>query len=89
LIGRRIVLTGGGAQLRGIKELVSSNFNKQVRIGYPQNIPGFEIDHSTYSYHTAIGIVKNEMSNIRKFSSFSDSGSNIFEKISSWFKNGL
>jgi cell division protein FtsA len=89
LIGRRIVLTGGGAQLRGIKELVSSNFNKQVRIGYPQNIPGFDIDHSTYSYHTSIGIVKNEMSNIRKFASFSDSSANILEKMSSWFKSSI
>lgn len=87
LIGRRIILTGGGSQLRGLKEIVSSNFNKQVRIGYPVNIPGFEIDHSTPSYSAAVGIVKNQMAYLRKNSIFNDSQINIFSKIAAWFKN--
>lgn len=87
LIGRRIILTGGGSQLRGLKEMVSSCFNKHVRIGYPVNIPGFEIDHSTPSYSSAVGIVKCEMINLRKNSIFSIQNSNLFERFTSWFKS--
>jgi len=40
LTGRRIVLTGGGAQLGGIGELASRMFGASVRIGEPRAIAG-------------------------------------------------
>jgi cell division protein FtsA len=40
LTGRRIVLTGGGAQLGGIGELASRMFGASVRVGEPRAISG-------------------------------------------------
>lgn len=89
LIGRRIVLTGGGAQLRGIKEIVSSTFNKQVRIGQPLNIPGFENDHTTPSFCSTLGLIKSEMLKQKKKSNLGMSSSNILQKISSWLQDPI
>lgn len=89
LIKRRIVLTGGGSQLRGIKEIVSNNFNKAVRVGNPMTLPGFDIDHSSPSYCSAIGVVKNEMINLRKNSPFNSSARNLWEKFASLFKSNV
>ena len=89
LIGRRIVLTGGGSSLRGIKEVVSTNFKKQVRIGSPVIIPGFDSDHTIQSYTSVLGLVKNEMVKLKKSSPFSESSTGLIQKISSWFKEGI
>ena len=40
LQGRRIVLTGGGAQLTGIEETAQRILGRQVRIGKPMRVPG-------------------------------------------------
>ncbi|MCY4031423.1 MAG: cell division protein FtsA [Hyphomicrobiales bacterium] len=40
LVGRRIVLTGGGASLTGARELASQIFNTEVRVGMPSWING-------------------------------------------------
>ena len=40
--GRRIVLTGGGAQLNGVRELAEYVFNKRTRIGHPHGILGLD-----------------------------------------------
>lgn len=40
LAGRRAVLTGGASQLTGIRELAASTLDLQVRLGYPQKLPG-------------------------------------------------
>ncbi|MDX1924493.1 MAG: cell division protein FtsA [Rickettsiaceae bacterium] len=87
LVGRRVVLTGGGSQLRGMKEIVASNFNKQVRVGHPLNIPGFESDHTTQSFCACIGLVKYEMSKLKKQSSFAKASQTIMHKISSWLRD--
>ena len=39
-IGRRVVLTGGAAQLPGLRELTQLILNKQVRIGRPIRVSG-------------------------------------------------
>lgn len=40
LAGRRAVLTGGASQLTGVRELAASTLDLQVRLGYPQKLPG-------------------------------------------------
>lgn len=40
LVGKRIVLTGGGASLTGARELASQMFNTEVRVGLPSWING-------------------------------------------------
>jgi cell division protein FtsA len=46
LTGRRIVLTGGGAQLGGLSELASRMFGASVRIGLPRAIAG--LNHAAH-----------------------------------------
>jgi len=55
--GRRAVLTGGGSQLAGVRELAGRVLNKQVRIGRPQNFPGLPAASSGPDYATAIGLL--------------------------------
>jgi len=38
--GRRIILTGGGAQLNGVRELAARVFESHVRVGRPQRFVG-------------------------------------------------
>ncbi len=58
----RIVLTGGGSQLSGIREVASMILDKQVRLGRPRNI-GNILDISNYpilqspSFSTVIGLI--------------------------------
>ena len=58
----RIVLTGGGSQLSGIREVASMILDKQVRLGRPRNI-GNILDISNYpilqspSFSTVIGLM--------------------------------
>ena len=40
IYGRRIVLTGGGAQLNGVRELAARVFEGHVRVGRPQRFAG-------------------------------------------------
>ncbi|MDX1917238.1 MAG: cell division protein FtsA [Rickettsiaceae bacterium] len=89
LVGRRIVLTGGGSQLRGVKEIVAGNFNKQVRIGQPLNIPGFEQDYGSQSFAACLGVIKHEMSKYKQQSAFAKTSKNIMNKITSWLRDPI
>jgi cell division protein FtsA len=55
--GRRLVLTGGGCQLAGARELAGRMMNKQVRLGRPQAFPGLAAAASGPAYATAIGLL--------------------------------
>jgi cell division protein FtsA len=55
--GRRAVLTGGGAQLAGTRELAAQLLNKQVRIGRPQTFPGLPAATAGPAYATALGLL--------------------------------
>lgn len=55
--GRRAVLTGGAAQMAGVRELASQVLNKQVRIGKPQNYIGLPISASGPDYACAAGLI--------------------------------
>ncbi|MGJ8563471.1 MAG: cell division protein FtsA [Alphaproteobacteria bacterium] len=58
--GRRIVLTGGGAQLNGVRELAEYVFNKRVRIGRPHGILGLKDTLSGPDFAVAVGLLKQE-----------------------------
>jgi cell division protein FtsA len=55
--GRRAVLTGGGCQLAGTRELASRILNKQVRLGRPQTFPGLAAATAGPAYSTALGLL--------------------------------
>jgi cell division protein FtsA len=55
--GRRLVLTGGGCQLAGVRELAGRVLNKQVRLGRPQTFPGLAAATAGPAYATALGLL--------------------------------
>jgi cell division protein FtsA len=56
-VGRRMVLTGGGSQLAGVRELTARMLNKQVRIARPQTFPGLAAAVAGPAYSTALGLL--------------------------------
>lgn len=52
----KIVITGGGAKLNGIKELLSYMFVTKVRLGQPQFIEGLPEQNTGTEFSTAIGM---------------------------------
>ncbi len=58
IAGRQIVLTGGGAQLSGVRELAELIFNKRVRIGQPHGIFGLDEMLTSSDFAVATGMLK-------------------------------
>jgi cell division protein FtsA len=56
--GHQIVLTGGGAELKGIAEHVQAALGRAVRIGKPNGIAGVPEAHSGPAFTTLIGLVR-------------------------------
>lgn len=56
--GRRIVITGGGSQLIGVRELAGRMFGKHVRLGKPKAIDGMAEAASGPSFAAAIGMLQ-------------------------------
>jgi cell division protein FtsA len=52
-----IVLTGGGAHLRGLTELCERIFNLPVRVAIPRGLAGMSGEVSRPEYSTAVGLV--------------------------------
>ncbi len=53
-----VVLTGGTAQLRGVRELAQQTFSLPVRVGPPEGLTGYIESISTSSYATGAGLLK-------------------------------
>jgi cell division protein FtsA len=62
--GRRLVLTGGGCQLAGCRELAGRMMNKQVRLGRPQTFPGLAAATAGPAYATALGLLISGATNV-------------------------
>jgi cell division protein FtsA len=56
--GHQIVLTGGGAELKGIAEHVQAALGRTVRIGKPAGISGIPEAHSGPAFSTLVGLVR-------------------------------
>jgi cell division protein FtsA len=52
-----IILTGGGAHLRGLCELAERVFNLPVRVAVPRGLAGMSLEDSRPEYSTAVGLV--------------------------------
>ena len=91
LLARRLVITGGGAALPGIKSLAGELFQKQVRIAKPENLPGFAEGYNPYVYSSAIGMVKSKSLKYQKNSfkpdQYEDSG--WLKKTFLWLKENI
>jgi cell division protein FtsA len=52
-----LILTGGGARLRGFLELTEKTFNLPVRVASPRGISGMNEEMTQPEYATAVGLV--------------------------------
>jgi cell division protein FtsA len=56
-VGRQVVLTGGGADLKGIADYAQSALGRSVRIGRPRGLAGLPDAHSGPAFATLAGLV--------------------------------
>lgn len=84
-----IVITGGGAQIRGLVEVAEKVFdNMQVRIGIPQNMQGLADDIASPVYSTALGLLRYKNDEYSEGHEEPDENrfSQFVSKIKSWIK---
>ncbi len=55
--GRQVVLTGGGAELRGIADYAQGVLSRNVRIGRPRGLVGLPDAQSTAAFATLAGLI--------------------------------
>jgi cell division protein FtsA len=56
-VGRQVVLTGGGAELKGIADYAQGTLGRAVRIGRPRGMIGLPEAHSGPGFATLAGLV--------------------------------
>jgi cell division protein FtsA len=56
-VGRQVVLTGGGADLKGIADYAQSALGRSVRVGRPRGLAGLPDAHAGPAFATLAGLV--------------------------------
>jgi cell division protein FtsA len=56
-VGRQVVLTGGGAELKGIADYMQAALGRAVRIGRPRGLAGLPEAHSGSGFATLAGLI--------------------------------
>ena len=70
-VGRQVVLTGGGAELKGIADYAQSALGRTVRIGKPAGLRGLPEAHAGPAFGTLAGLIlyaRNEPLDLRSLS---------------------
>ena len=57
-IGRQVVLTGGGAEMKGIADFAQGALGRTVRVGRPLAMPGLPEAHSGPAFATLAGLAR-------------------------------
>lgn len=57
-VGRQVVLTGGGAELKGIADYAQGVLGRAVRVGRPRGIAGLPDAHSGPGFATLAGLIQ-------------------------------
>ena len=55
-VGRQVVLTGGGAELKNIADYMQGVLGRAVRVGRPRQLPGLPDAHSGPAFSTLVGL---------------------------------
>lgn len=58
LAGKRVVLTGGGSQLLGVREMAARSLSRQVRLGRPKTLPGLAEAVSGPAFSSSLGMLQ-------------------------------
>jgi cell division protein FtsA len=56
-VGRQVVLTGGGAELKGLADYAQASLGRAVRVGRPRGMSGLPEAHSGPGFATLAGLV--------------------------------
>lgn len=94
-ISNKIVITGGGANLSGLKELLSHLLGVKVRIGIPKLQSGFNKDADKLDFVNASGMLKHIVSELQKNTNFSEGKKTAYRSIGNmrgvmnWIKNNF
>jgi len=90
---RRVVLTGGGSQLTGTRELAAEMLNKQVRLGQPFYVSGLAESVSGSAFSAPAGLIQfmlNKRKSISVASSLhTEAPSGKFAKIGKWLRDNI
>jgi len=91
LAGRRVVLTGGAAQLPGAAEVAADVLDKQVRIGRPAPMSGLPRDASGPAFATTVGLLTFALSDEASAGANQDFNppSGLFGRLGHWLKENF
>ncbi|MDZ7824552.1 MAG: cell division protein FtsA [Ahrensia sp.] len=98
VIGKRVVLTGGAAQMNGLPDLARRILGRNVRIGRPLGIKGLPTSAKTPAFASAIGLMiyPQAAHNDQSFTNFSGvsrsagTGTNgALSRVSQWIKESF
>lgn len=91
--GPRVVFSGGGSQLMGLKELAGHIFNKHIRVGKPISFEGIAESYKGPEFSTAVGMliyISNEVEKSAKNSLVDGKGNKkTSSKLINWFKDNF
>ena len=93
LAGRRVVLTGGAAQLNGVREFAGLILDKQIRVGRPVGIAGLAEATSGPAFSTAAGLIhfalseRAEAPNAKRVAAVPASG--LIGRLGHWLKENI
>ena len=95
-ISRQIVLTGGGAEMKGIADYAQGLLGQSVRVGRPRGLAGLPEAHSGPAFATLAGLIHYAASDpldLRTIAPTAQtvhrvSGSGMFQRMIAAFRNG-
>lgn len=96
-VGRQVVLTGGGAELKGIADYAQGVLGRSVRVGRPRGLIGLPEAHGGPAFATLAGLIHFAASNpidLRTLTTASQtvvrsSSGNLLERMIAAFKSGF
>ncbi|HIC89446.1 MAG TPA: cell division protein FtsA [Anaerolineae bacterium] len=91
LLPAGVVLTGGSAQLAGLKELSQEIFELPVRVGMPRHgdVTGLADELRSPAYATSVGLLLWGMRRNRTLSMTSNESDSLFARIGRWLRSLL
>jgi cell division protein FtsA len=91
LVFQRLVITGGGSQLTGFRELAAQILGAQIRVATPRHVVGSGEMISTPMFSTCAGLLlygfQNESGNPAQ--DFTQSGGGIWRRVSGWVRENF
>lgn len=91
--GRRVVLTGGGSQLQGVRELAALILDKQVRMGRPLRLGGLADATAGPAFATCAGLLHYAVTRYSDAPSRARRGAEasagVFGRLGGWLRENL